>query len=220
MSKTNTNSDKNFTCNLKFRQKLRIYLATKSSGCFWFFIDNISCKLDGLAEIYARAIDDEYVKEYTIINILDSRENNIIHIGCGSYPLTDITLAQTSCVRQIVGIDNDSKAVRLAQEVINKKKLDKCIKIEHADGREYPLKKFDIIIVSSCSWPKIEILEHIFKTAKKRSKIIVRELDHAVEPILRCINSHKEIVLKKRMYHHPFPFLEPFGWQTFYLRKK
>ena len=219
MNKTNTNSNIDVPCSIiKSRQKILINLAKKQSGYFWFFMDNLSCKLDGLAEIYEKSIEDEYKKEYSIIDL--SGDNKILHIGCGAYPVTDITLANIPGIKQIVGIDKDLKTVKLTQTVIDKKKLRQKIMIEHADGRDYPVKKFDVIIISSCSYPFIKILEHIFKTAKKQSKIVVRELDLAVKPVIRCINSHKNIAVKKRLCHHSFPFFEPFGWQTFYLQKK
>ena len=34
------------------------------------------------------------------------------------------------------------------------------------------------------------------------------------------IGMQKDVRLVKKIDHHPFPFLKPFGWQSFYLIKK
>jgi len=218
MMRADSTINKSSCDNLPLKQKLRSYLVTKSSGLFWFLVDNISCKLDGLSELYEKMVSKDYNKEYSFVNLPEN--HNILHIGCGAYPLTDIMLAKISDSLKIVGIDNDPKAVELAKRVIEKKALQKQIKIEHADGRNYPVRKFDTIIISSCSHPKTEVLEHVFKKANKQSKIIVRELDNVIKPVIQCIKSHKEIVIIRRIHHNSFPFIKPVCWQTFYLQKK
>jgi len=219
MSKPSRDLDKQRSCDfIEPNQRLLICITRKTSGCFWFLVDNLSYKLDGLANLYEKSIESGYTKEYLVAEI--SKEDKVLHIGAGAYPLTDIILAKKQGVKQVVGIDNDPEAVRLANAVIRKKKLHENVTIEHADGLEYLVKDFDVIIVSSSSWPHIEILKHIFKTSKKQTKIIVRALDIAIQPIVECIKSQKDIVIVKKIRHHSFPFYSPFGWQTFLLLKK
>ncbi len=219
MASKNISHRNNHPCaSLRFKQNLQMYLVTKSSNCFWFFIDYFSCKLDGFARLYEQLIQKEYTKESARITL--SPGSKVLHIGCGAYPLTAVTIAQMFDVKHVVGIDRSEEAVHFAKNVVHRKQLDHRITIERGDGRTYPVESFDVIIVSSCSWPTIDVLEHLIHTAKKRSRIIIRELDQVVDPIVQRISAHDEIVLTERMYHHPFPFVEPFGWQTFYLRKK
>jgi len=219
MSHPATVSSVNESCGaMKFKQKLLIHLSRKFSGYMWFLADTLTGKLDGLAQLYDRSIEDAYTRDFSVVGL--SPDDRVLHIGCGAYPLTDITLARVSGVKHVVGIDNDPKAVRSAQAVIAKKQLHNQVTIEHGDGRGYPVKPFDIIVVSSCAFPNVEILKHVITTAKKQGKIIVRELDVAIDPIVECIKAHTEVVLKQRIHHIVFPFIEPFGWQTFYLIKK
>ena len=219
MTRKKTPQPNNHPCpTISFKQNLQMYLVTKSSNCFWFFIDYFSCKLDGFARLYEQLIQKEYTKESARITL--SAGSKVLHIGCGAYPLTAVSIAQMFDVKHVVGIDRSEDAVHFAQNVVRQKQLDHRITIEQGDGRTYPVESFDVIIVSSCSWPTIEVFEHLIHTAKKRSRIIIRELDQVVDPIVQCISAHDEIVLTERMYHRPFPFVEPFGWQTFYLRKK
>lgn len=180
---------------------------------FWKTVDYIACKIKRFALLYESTISKEYEREGRLFNISDSK--NILHIGCGSYPVTAINLAKYNG-SQVVGIDTDPRAIKLATKVISKKKLQDKIHINLGDGRTYPLDKFDTIIVSSCSIPKIEILNYIFKTAKLNCKIIVRETYGISKAVVDCINLHDNIKIKNRIDNHPFPTSK---WESFYLVK-
>ena len=184
-----------------------------SNNYIWKAIDFVACRVKRFANIYENTISKEYVREGDLFKISESK--NILHIGCGSYPITAITLAKLNGSK-VVGIDIDSRAIKMANNVINRKNLQDKISIEIGDGRKYPLGKFDTIIISSCSVPKIEILDHIFKTAKLNCKIIVRELNGASNSVLDCINLHKNIEIINRIGNHPFPTSR---WESFCLRK-
>jgi len=199
------------------KQKFHLLITTKTSGFLWYIIDNLSCKLDGFAQVYENSIGREYSKEYAQLRL--SATKKVLHIGCGSYPLTNIILSADG-LQHIVGIDSDPRAVELAQHIISKKHLSEQVTIEQSDGQHYSVKKFDIIIISSCSWPKMDIVDHVLTDAKKNSIIILRELNHVVKPVKQCILSHPDIVILKHISHHPFPFYGPIGWQSFYLTKK
>lgn len=185
----------------------------KKSNYLCKCIDYLACKIEKFAELYEKSISREYEKESKMFDISES--NNIIHVGCGAYPITAITLAKMND-KKIVAIDRNPRTVKLAKQVINKKNLHDLIIIENGDGRSYPLERFDTIIVSSCSIPKIEILKHVFKTAKPNSKIIVRELYGASRVVVNCIGSHEDIELVKKIGNHTANF----KWESFYLIKK
>ena len=94
------------------------------------------------------------------------------------------------------------------------------IKINLGNGKNYPIKEFDVIIISSCASLMVKIIEHVFKTAKSNSKIIVREIETSLKPLIESIDLQRDIILVKKIEHHPFSFLKPSGWQSFYLMKK
>ena len=194
-----------------------IYFIKKVSNYFWEIADKWSYKNEKIAKLYNKSIGKEYRKEYETCGICGNA--NILHIGCGAYPLTEIVLA--NCITaQIVGIDKNPQTVQRAQQIIQKNKLENRILIKHGDGLNYPLSEFDFIIVSSCSLPKVKILNHVFQKAKSQSMIIVREVDIAANDILQCVDAHQDITLTKQVRHNPFPFFEPIGWTTFCLEKK
>jgi 2-polyprenyl-3-methyl-5-hydroxy-6-metoxy-1,4-benzoquinol methylase len=180
---------------------------------FWKIVDNVACKIKRFARLYENTISKEYEREGKIFNLSDSK--NILHIGCGAYPVTAITLAKLNG-SNVVAIDIDPKAIKLASKVINKKNLQHRIIIDKGDGRSYPIKKFDTIIVSSCSIPKIEILNHLFTTANLNCKIIVRETYGISKAVEDCISLHKNIEIINRIDNHPFPTSK---WESFCLVK-
>jgi 2-polyprenyl-3-methyl-5-hydroxy-6-metoxy-1,4-benzoquinol methylase len=196
---------------------IAVFFIKKISNCFWEIADSWSYKNNKIAKIYDRSIGDEYRKEYETCGI--APEANILHIGCGAYPLTEIVLAGCSTGR-IVGIDKNPQTVQRAKQVIQKHRLENHVTIQHGDGLDFPVEDFDVIIVSSCSLPKVKILEHLFLQTKPQSRIIVREVDIAANDIITCIHAHPDISLEKQVRHNPFPFFEPIGWTTFCLKKK
>lgn len=200
-----------------YKQAFMEKLVGKIVNIFWRYVDNSSCKMEKLAKLYEISIGKEYKKESEIFGI--SKDNNILHIGCGAYPITAIILEKFNDVK-VVAIDKNQKAVKLASRIINEKNLQEKITVKHGNGINYPVEDFDTIIVSSCSMPKVEILEHIFETAKPQSKIIVRELDIAAETITKLISLHHEIVPVKTMRSRSIPFFKTGGWQSFYLVKR
>jgi 2-polyprenyl-3-methyl-5-hydroxy-6-metoxy-1,4-benzoquinol methylase len=180
---------------------------------FWKAIDFIACKIKRFAKIYENTISKEYIKEGEIFKISESK--NVLHIGCGSYPVTAITLARLNGSK-VVGIDIDARSIKMANNIINKKNLQDKVTINIGDGRSYPLEDFDTIIISSCSVPKIDILKHIFKTAKINCKIIVREIYGASDAVVDCVNLYKNIEIKNRIGNNPFPTSR---WESFCLIK-
>ena len=203
---------------MNFKNKLQIYLMKNISSYYWWFIDNLAHKLDKLAEIYyKKSIGSEYKREYKTFDI--SKEDKVLHIGSGAFPLTEIILVE-SIGTTVVGIDKSLNAVKSANDVVYKKNLHDKIKIDHGNGMDYPIKNFDVVIVSSCASPMVKIVEHIFKTAKNNTRIIIREMEISIKPLIKYIGMQKDVRLVKKIDHHPFPFLKPFGWQSFYLIKK
>jgi 16S rRNA A1518/A1519 N6-dimethyltransferase RsmA/KsgA/DIM1 with predicted DNA glycosylase/AP lyase activity len=186
------------------------------SNHFWHVMDTWSYKNPRIARHYNDAIADEYKAEYKSFGIPEN--STILHIGCGPYPLTVVELALLGNV-MIVGIDKNPLAVQQAREVIERKGLTNKVTIDQGDGSTYPVESFDVIIVSSCSYPKSHILEHLFTTAKPNAIIIVRELRVASKIVDRCIEKYPSISIIKRMSHYSNLLMVPFIWVAFYLKK-
>jgi len=185
----------------------------KKANLFWKIVDELACKIDKIAKIYEKLIGNEYRKERK--KFVLSKAKKILHIGCGSYPITAIVLAEMNDVN-IVTIDNNARAVKLANKVIGRKNLDGKIRVEHEHGTRYSLDEFDTIIISGCSVPKIKVLEYVLKNAKPQSRIIVRDSFLDMESIINNLNIHHDITIVEKIENHPFSRIR---WKSFYLVK-
>jgi len=196
--------------------KYSIYdkLSIIKSNTFWKIVDLIASRIEGIGRIYEKSVSKEYMRENKLFDISESR--NILHIGCGAYPITAITLSKNNGCK-IVGIDRNLRAVNQAIKIVKKMNLQDKVEIRHGDGSNYPISDFDTIIISSCSIPKKPILENIFENARKNSKIIVREIYGANRLVYDLIELYEDIVLVKKIENKPFPTAH---WESFYLVKK
>ena len=77
--------------------------------------------------------------------------------------------------------------------------------------------KFDTIIVSGCSIPKIEILKHVFKNAEYGSNIIVREASRPTKSVIKLIDSYENINLIREMENRALSIME---WMSYLLIKR
>jgi len=185
------------------------------SNLFWKVVDILAYKLTKVAKIYDKLIIKEYIREMEIFEI--SKSKKILHIGCGSYPITSFTLSNMNSGK-IVGIDKSNNAIKRATRFISDKNLDECISIKYGDGSNFPLGGFDTIIVSSCSIPKYRILEHLFDNAPSNCKIIVREqpgLGNLVSEYIKLYDDKIDVV--KKIDNNAFP---TFKWDSYCVVKK
>jgi precorrin-6B methylase 2 len=186
----------------------------KRSNLWWYVIDYLSCKFNRFAIKYQKAVVNEYRRESERFKLEHAKK--ILHIGCGAYPISAMLLYEMNGGK-IVGIDRNTKFVKFAKRVINDKNLSDRIEIKQGDGKTYPLDDFDTIIISGCSVPRIKVLGRIFKAAKPNSKIIVREIYCQNRPVVKLINSFKNIKIVNKIDNHPYPTA---GWESFCLHKK
>jgi len=181
---------------------------------FWHYTDTICFKFEVLGKIYEKFIGSEYKKENNYIDM--SKVKKVLHIGCGKYPISALILGE-NFDGGIVAIDNKYEVVEEASQVVKKKNLEDKIFIERGDGTNYPMDDFDVIIVSSCSVPKLDVLEHIFDSAKVDTKIIIREFGRGISPVVDLIDSNDDILFKEKIDNYSFPC---FKWSSFYCLKK
>lgn len=187
----------------------------KKSNLFWKLVDILSFKLEKIAKIYDETVSKEYIREFNMFNIHDAK--NILHIGCGSYPITAMTLYNLNG-GNITGIDRSEKAVEKAKIIIAEKHQNDRVKIMIGDGSKYSPEGFDTIIVSGCSVPKLKVLENLIKKAKSKSRIIVRESCDISNVISKYLEEQKEKI--KIENHMINKIKDRDGWESFLLIKK
>ena len=184
------------------------------ANIFWKYVDIFSYHIKHFSYFYERIIGREYLKEEKKFNFLKTK--NILHIGCGSYPITALTLAKNNNSRKILTIDRDEKSIKRAKTFINKNKLYDKIEASIGNGSKYCLDGFDMIIVSGCSVPKYEVVDHIFKNSKPKTKIIVRKECNKDGWFENLLHKYNDIEILDEMYCNPYPFCK---WKSVFLRK-
>lgn len=127
-------------------------------SCFWHYYLNL----------YQHLVDTE-IKMAQITS-----KDTILIIGCGSLPATCVLLAQ-KINTTIVGIDHDEKAIRDAQHLIKKKKLQKKITLKCAKGDQFSLDDYDCVFVLYGVKNHAKVLKHISETIKNDARIIYRK---------------------------------------------
>jgi hypothetical protein len=76
----------------KIIDRIAIFLIRTVSNYFWIVVDILSYQNEKIADIYERSIGEEYKNECKTFHI--SKGKKILHVGCGSYPLTEMTLTE------------------------------------------------------------------------------------------------------------------------------
>jgi precorrin-6B methylase 2 len=192
-------------------------IASIITNTFWEIADYFAYKSTSAATLYDRIIGADYQVEYEKYGI--TKAKNILHIGCGPYPLTEIALAAVS-KGHVTGIDKNEKVVTKALKVLKQRDTTNRITILHGDGRTFPVTVYDTIIISSCSMPKNEILTHIASNTRPNTHIILREIDIAGPHIEAFLATLPSLHISDKIDHHPFPFIYPTGWFTYQIKKQ
>ncbi len=176
-------------------------LVSKRGNIFWHLVDRLASRSDFIAKLYEKTVGKEYRKEKEEFSLKKSKK--VLHIGCGSYPITALTLSDISDIK-VVTIDQNKKSVDIANQVIKRKNLEKKISAKNGEGGKYSLQDFDTIIISGCSVPKIQVIYHVFENAKKNSRIIIREALFK-DMIINIIKNRKDLKLEKKIKNRAFP---------------
>jgi 2-polyprenyl-3-methyl-5-hydroxy-6-metoxy-1,4-benzoquinol methylase len=182
------------------------------TNLFWKVIDLLAYTFKVFAtSYYDKSIGSEYRKEYKKYEI--SSEDTVLHIGCGIFPLTEITLAQETKAK-VTGIDKDKNLIEKATKSVQQYGLEEHIRILHGFGEFYPLSYCTVIIISSCASSKINIITNMLKFMKPGSKIIIRELESFAPSLFKKVEKNDNLSYFGSMSHNPFPFFSPFGWES------
>ena len=109
--------------------------------------------------------------EIRLANI--TKDDIILHIGCGSLPVTSIALAKKTGAK-ITSIDIKHKSVKQAQLFVSKYNLSNQIKIIHADANHFPMDEFDLVLLSQGIKPHKEILAYVSQSINPETRVIFR----------------------------------------------
>ena len=137
----------------------------------FIFSEKIIVKLEKLLSFYLDFYETMIENEIKLANIC--KNDKILHIGCGAIPATSILLVKKTNA-DIVAIDKDLKSVEQAKMLLSKIGLSDKIRIIYADASNFPIKIFDLIIVSQGIKPHDIVLKKIAKNIDNKNRVIFR----------------------------------------------
>jgi ubiquinone/menaquinone biosynthesis C-methylase UbiE len=151
--------------------KFDIHKLKKINDFCFVIIEKIIIKLQKLHPLYLDFYNEMIENEIRLANI--TKDDKILHIGCGSFPATSIILAKKTNAN-ITNIDNKYKSVKQAQLIVSKYNLSNQIKIIHADANHFPMNEFDLVLLSQGIKPHKEILTYVSQSIKPETRVIFR----------------------------------------------
>jgi len=148
--------------------------ALKFIGDYLFIIiEKIVVKLPSLIPPYITYYEDIVDNEISLVPI--TKQDTIIHIGCGPIPSTSLLFAQKTGARTI-GIDKDILSVKDARYCVHVSHLENQIQIDHGDALTYAIQSSRFLIVSQGIEPRYNVLEHIAQSMRPDALVIFRTL--------------------------------------------
>ena len=119
--------------------------------------------------LYARPYRKVVAREIALASI---RTTDIVYqIGCGSVPFTALLVAEETNAK-VIAIDNDTGAVKRAQRIVKKRKLEHLIDVRHYDGTEPLDEPYTVVMLALQTRPLKKVLDAL---DFQRARVIVRE---------------------------------------------
>ena len=165
-------------------------------SCYQYnFLELLAVKTRFFNALLTKARKPVFLNEIKMSGI--KKDDNVLLIGCGIFPLETMLIAQETNAK-VVGIDNSDKAVKIAKKYIKKIGLEDDVKIEYADGRDVPVKEFDVVFIAINVFPIENVLLNISKAKdlKKNTRILCKSIKHDIPDILEKTGLNKFLSIK------------------------
>lgn len=168
-------------------------------SCYVFtFLEICASRLEVFDRMLTRWRTPVFSWEIRVLNIAPTEK--VLHIGCGAFPSASVLIAQTKQA-QVVGIDNNTIAVKLARSYIKRKQLSSLITIQEGDGVSYPLGDFDVVFIAINVWPIDAVLLHCARTMKQTARILCKGTHDDLTKILQREEFHSVFSVSETLKH-------------------
>jgi len=141
------------------------------SDYLFIIVEKIIVKLPSLLLPYINYYEDTVENEINLAKI--TKQDTVLHIGCGPLPSTSFLVAHKTG-SHVIGIDKNPYSVQDAQYCVHVLHQENQIQIQHANALDYSIGSSDVIIVSQGIEPRYEVLEHIANTMGADTRVIFR----------------------------------------------
>jgi protein-L-isoaspartate O-methyltransferase len=136
----------------------------------YILFEKIAIKFNIISLNYIKLYSDIVQKEIMMAEI--NSKDSIIIIGCGTLPSTSILISMKTKAK-IVAIDRDIKAIKRANIFLSNIYNNKII-LEYANGLNYPIHKFDVIMILYGVTNLKQIFNYLYQNMKSDARVIVR----------------------------------------------
>jgi 2-polyprenyl-3-methyl-5-hydroxy-6-metoxy-1,4-benzoquinol methylase len=137
----------------------------------YVLFEKIAIKFNIISINYLNLYTDLVQKEIKMAGITSS--DSIIVIGCGSLPSTTLIISMKTNAK-IIAIDKDKKAINQAKIFLSNKNMNSKIELKYANGLDYPLDEFDVIIILYGVKNLEKFFDYMYDNVKTDARIIVR----------------------------------------------
>lgn len=154
-------------------------------SCYKFtFLELLAVKINFFNRLLMKWRKPIFLNEIEMAKV--TSKDNILLIGCGIFPSETMLIAEQTKAK-ITGIDNSINAVKIARKYVQKEGLSNLVKIEHADGINYPVKDFDVVFIAINVWPINSVLKHLSKNMKKNARIMCKSIKNDIPDVLETL---------------------------------
>jgi len=154
-----------------FSRNMNAFALKFISDYLFIIVEKIIVKLPSLLLPYITYYEDIVDNEINLAKI--TKQDTILHIGCGPIPSTSLLVTQKTGARTI-GIDKNILSVQDAQYCVHVVHQENQIQIHHANALTYTMQSSQVIIISQGIEPRYEVLAHIANTMGPDTRVLFR----------------------------------------------
>jgi precorrin-6B methylase 2 len=137
----------------------------------FIILEKVGSKFEVVSALYLDLYRDIVSKESALLHL--TKDDKVLVIGGGSLPATPMLLAQSTGAT-IDLIDKDPTAVTTAKQFIRTYHLEHNIKVVNANGLQYPMASYDVIIILYGVKQPEMILEYIASQVSEKARVVLR----------------------------------------------
>ena len=151
-------------------------------SCYKYdFLELLATRINFFEKLLMSWRKPVFLNEIKIANITEN--DKVLLIGCGIFPSESMLIANQTKAK-VVCIDNSIIAVNFAKKIVKKKGLSDFVKIEYADGINYPSGGFDVIFVAINVWPIDLVLKNLSKNIKTNTRVLCKSLKNDIIEVI------------------------------------
>jgi len=154
-----------------FSRNMNAFALKFISDYLFIIVEKIIVKLPSLLLPYITYYEDIVDNEINLAKI--TKQDIVLHIGCGPIPSTSLLVTQKTGARTI-GIDKNILSVQDAQHCVHALHQENLIQIHHGNALTYAMQSSHVIIVSQGIEPRYEVLTYIANTMGPDTRVIFR----------------------------------------------